>query len=93
VRLKKEQVENLSQVLLKELKEKKLAQFKSDENKLLNRIQELITADLEAEDKLDREVYALMDQFRRQIETAQLNERELFTKIKKEMAKKKKLIL
>jgi hypothetical protein len=93
VRLKKEQIEKLAQVLLKELKDKGLAKFKAEEGKVLARIQEAITADLEAEDQLDREVHALMDQFRRQIESGHLNERDLFMKIKKELAKKKKITL
>jgi hypothetical protein len=93
VRLKKEQIEKISQILLKELSDKGLANFKVPEAKVLTRIQETITADLEAEDQLDREVHALMDQFRRQIESGHLNERDLFMKIKKELAKKKKLVL
>lgn len=93
MRLKKEQVEKLSQALLRELSDKGLAVLKADEGKVLARIQEAITADLEAEDKLDREVHELMDQFRRQIETGHLNERDLFMKIKKELAKKKKMVL
>lgn len=93
MRLKKEQIENLSQVLLKELKDKGLATFKAAEGKILARIEAAITADLEAEDQLDREVHELMDQFRRQIEAGHLNERDLFMKIKKELAKKKKIVL
>ena len=93
MRLKKEQVEKLSQILLKELSGKGLANFKVPEAKILARIQETITADLEAEDQLDREVHALMDQFRRQIQSGHLNERDLFMKIKKELAKKKKMVL
>jgi hypothetical protein len=93
VRLKKEQIEKLGHVLLKELKDKDLAKFKAGEAKVLARIQQAITADLEAEDQLDREVHELMNQFRRQIEAGHLNERDLFTKIKKELAKKKKVVL
>lgn len=93
MRLKKEQIEKLSKILKRELLDKKLAVFKVDEGKVLNRIQKVLLADLEAEDQLDREVHALMDQFRRQIEAGHLNERDLFMKIKKEMAKKKKMVL
>lgn len=93
MRLKAEQVEKLSALILQGLLDKDLAKLKADKPKVLERIRQAITNDLNAEDRLDDEVRQLMDQFRPQIEAGALNERELFLKIKKEMAKKKKMVL
>lgn len=93
MRLRKDQVENLSKIILDHLKEKALIRLKTEERAIRERIQREITQDLEAEDRLDEEVHELMEQFRSQIQGGQLNERELFLKIKKEMAKKKKMVL
>ena len=93
MRLRKDQIEKLSKVILDHLQEKGLIQLKGSQEKALERIQREITRDIEAEVKLEEEVYQLMDQFRPQIQSGQLNERELFLKINKEMAKKKKVVL
>jgi hypothetical protein len=93
MRLKAEQVQKLSALILQGLMDKDLAKLKADKSKVLERIRQAITDDLNAEDRLDEEVRQLMDQFRSQIEAGALNERELFLKIKKEMAKKKKMVL
>lgn len=93
MRLRKDQIERLSKVILDHLREKELIKLKAGQEKVLERIQQEITRDLEAEVTLEEEVHQLMDQFRPQIQSGQLNERELFLKIKKEMAKKKKMVL
>lgn len=93
MRLKKEQIEQLSQQIFAHLKDKELIKIKVSEDKVLSRIQQAITQDLEAEVKLDEEVEQVMAQYRRQIAQGGLNERELFLKIKKELAKKKGVVL
>lgn len=93
MRLKKEQIHKLSQAVLETLEKKSLIQAKTSRETLLTRIDQAITADMSAEDDLDAEAQKLLDQFRPQIASGQLNERELFLKIKRELAKKKKLVL
>jgi len=93
MRLKKEQIEKLSLQILKHLKDKELIKIKADEAQILARIEKAFIQDFEAEDQLDQDVENLMAQFRPQIQAGQLNERDLFLKIKKELAKKKKVVL
>lgn len=93
MRLKKEQIEKVSRRILEHLKTKNLIQIKADEDKILARIEKSFLQDFEAEDQLDQDVEKLMEQFRGQIQAGQLNERDLFLKIKKELAKKKKIVL
>lgn len=93
MRLKKEQIEKISKIVLKHLQNEKLITPKATDSVLLARINRAITDNLTAEDQLDEQVEQLMGQLRQQIREGQLNERELFLKIKKEMAKKKKFVL
>ena len=93
MRLKKEQIEKISKIVLKHLQDEKLITPKAEDGILLDRINLAITDNLKAEDQLDEEVEQLMVQLSEQIREGQLNERELFQKIKKEMAKKKKIVL
>lgn len=93
MRLKKEQIEQLSQKIFTQLKDKDLIKIKTSEAKVLERIHQAITADLEGEVKLEFEVEQVMAQYKRQIAQGGLNEREVFLKIKKELAKKKGVVL
>ena len=93
MRLRPEQVEKISGRVLKHLQDQELITPKAEDSVLLARINKAITDNLAAEDQLDAEVEQLMGQFQQQIREGQLNERELFLKIKKEMAKKKKFVL
>lgn len=93
MRLKKEQIDKLSAAVLKTLEDQSLITAKAPREKLLGRIHRAITDDLEGEDNLDAEAQKLLDQFRPQIDSGQVNERELFLKIKRELAKKKKIVL
>lgn len=93
MRLRREQIEKISSLILKNLKEKKLITPRVSENKILESVQAAITNDLMAEVKIEDEARKLMDKYRAQIESGMLNERELLMKIKKQLAKEKKIIL
>ncbi len=93
MRLKKEQIDKLGAAVLAHLEKNSLIQAKVPRDSLLDRICQAIQADLDAELDLDAEAQKLLDQFRPQIQSGQLNERELFLKIKRELAKKKKVVL
>ncbi len=93
MRLRKDQIENLSKRILNRLQSQSLAQLKTSEEKILEKIQAVITQNLADEQKLETEVDQLLAQFRSQIRSGQINEAELFLKMKKELAKKKKFVL
>jgi len=93
MRLKKEQIQKISQRILKTIQEKKLATFKVGTDAVLARIQKAISDDLIAEDKLDDEVDKIMGQYRSMIASGQMNEQEVFQKIKKQLIKDRKLVI
>lgn len=91
--LKKEQVLHLSQQIFDHLKEKELMVLKTNAAEVLERIQQAIAQDLKSEESLNEEAEKILQQYKRQIAQGGLNERELFLKIKKELAKKKGIVL
>lgn len=93
MRLKKDQIEKIAHRVLGELKSKHLATFKGSEAAIVERIQKAIHDNLAAEARLDEDAKKLMDQFRAQIAAGQLNQQELFNKIKKQLAKERKFVL
>ncbi len=93
MRLKKEQIQKISTLLLTALKDHKAITFKTSEEKVLTRIAEIITQDLTAEDKLDEEVRQLMQQYERQIISGQLDRQKVFQMIKKQLVKEKNIVL
>jgi hypothetical protein len=48
---------------------------------------------LAAEDRLDDDVQKIMDQYRPLISSGQMNEQEVFQKIKKQLIKERKLVI
>ncbi|MBI2340980.1 MAG: DUF507 family protein [Deltaproteobacteria bacterium] len=93
MRLKTEQILKISELILHNLQEKKLIAPRVPKNKILESIAAIITGDLMAEVKIEDEARKLMDKYRTQIESGMLNERELLLKIKKQLAKEKKIVL
>ena len=92
MRLRKDQIQKISEKVLAHLQKNKLMVAKAEPSVLLQKIEQVITANFQAEDRLEEEAKKLMDQFRRQISGA-VNEHELFQKIKKQLAKDKKFVL
>lgn len=93
MRLKKEQIQKISERILKTIQDKKLATLKVGADTVLARIQKAISDDLIAEDKLDDDVDKIMGQYRSMIASGQMNEQEVFQKIKKQLIKDRKLVI
>ena len=93
MRLKKDQIHRISEKVLKNLKDKHLATLKASDTVVFERISKAITDNMLAEDKLENEARALMEKFSAQIASGALNQQELFLKIKKQLAKDKKMVL
>ena len=93
MRLKKEQIEKISHLLVKALPEKGNAKFKASEEKIYHKILETITKDLQAEDKLDADVRKMMDQYQAQIRAGQLDSQKVFQMIKKQLIKERNLVI
>ncbi|KAB2839637.1 DUF507 family protein [bacterium] len=93
MRLKKEQIQKISERVLDQLEKSKQIVAKADRSTLLQKIEQVITANFHTEDRLDEEAKALLDKFRRQVPAGSINEHEMFQKIKKQLAKDKKFVI
>lgn len=93
MRLKKEQIQKISERVLDQLEKSKQIVAKADRSTLLQKIEQVITANFQAEDRLEEEAKALLDKFRRQVPAGSINEHEMFQKIKKQLAKDKKFVI
>lgn len=93
MRLKKDQIEKISHLLVKALREKGKTTFKASEEKIYLKILETITRDLQAEDKLDLDVRKIMEQYKSQIASGQLDSQKVFQMIKKQLIKERNLVI
>ena len=91
MRLKKEQIEKIASVVLKNLKP--VMKSRVSEAQIQAKIADVILAYLKAEDDLEAEVYKKMDEFRPQIDAGAMDERKVFMMIKKQLATQKKMVL
>lgn len=93
MRLKKGHIERIAQLIFQGLQKKDLISLKVTNQKIISKIIDVITRDMQAEDRLDQDTRKMMDQYRTQIESGQVDERKIFLMIKKQLAKERKMIL
>ncbi|MBI1910730.1 MAG: DUF507 family protein [Deltaproteobacteria bacterium] len=93
MRLTKEQVEKLSKTVLDRLKAKDLVTLKTNEAKVLEKINEIILADLRAEESLDREVEQILKSHTGSIDTQKIDYRKMFNMIKGKLARERGIVI
>ncbi|MEE8575193.1 MAG: DUF507 family protein [Thermodesulfobacteriota bacterium] len=93
MKLTTDQVEKITGLILARLKEKDLIIFKADEELVLRKMIEAFTADLRAEDALDREVEAMLETHSGTMSQDGINQRRMFGMIKNKLARERDLIL
>ncbi|MFQ5585226.1 MAG: DUF507 family protein [Thermodesulfobacteriota bacterium] len=93
MKISSEQIEKISELILTNLKERGLLVFKTGEEAVLNRIIELFTQDIIAEEALDREVEKIMNTHAGEIESGHMDYRKMFNMIKSKLAKEREIVL
>lgn len=93
MRLKKEEITKIANIILTRLRDSKTIKPLVSEAKILAKIEEVIISDLAAEDRLNDEARKLLDQFRPQINSGQMDENKALMMIKKQLVKDKKMVL
>jgi len=88
-----EQVDKVSGLIIERLKEKDLVVFKAQENKVLEKVREIIIRDLKAEDDLDREVEEILKTHTGAIDNQKIDYRKMFSMIKGKLARERGIIL
>jgi hypothetical protein len=93
MKLSIEQVEKISKIVVERLKEKDLIVFKAPENKVLDRMHEIIIHDLKAEDDLDREVEEILKTHTGSMDNQKIDYRKMFSMIKGKLARERGIVL
>ncbi|MFQ5901414.1 MAG: DUF507 family protein [Thermodesulfobacteriota bacterium] len=93
MKLRKEQVEKVSSLIIDNLKKKGLIIFKADEGVVLDRTIAIFLDNLRAEDELDREVERMLEAHSGELANGDVNNRKLFRMIKTKLARERDLIL
>lgn len=93
MKLTREQVEKMSGLVLKRLKDKDLIEFKAPEAKVIERITEAVLADLKAEESLDQEVEALLQSHTGAGDDRRIDYRKMFSMIKMKLARERGIVL
>jgi hypothetical protein len=92
MRLKKDQIQKITEKVLKALEDQKLVKLKAPRPTVLERIHKAIFDDLAAESRLDEDAKNLVEKYRSQLPPG-ANQQELFNKIKKQLATERKIVI
>ncbi len=93
MRLTKLQTEEISKVILKKLKGMDMVTVNAPEDKVFNRIIEIITKDLMIEEELDREVKKFLETYEADFKSGKLEYTKMFNKIKEKLVKERDLTI
>lgn len=93
MRLSKEQVEKISGLILKRLKDRDLIVLKAEEKKVLEKINEVIMKDIRAEEALDKEVEEMIRTHSGSVDIQKLDYRKMFNMIKGKLARERGIVL
>lgn len=93
MKLSIEQVDKISRIVVERLKEKDLIVFKAPENRVLERMHEIIMRDLKAEDDLDREVEEILKTHTGSMDNQKIDYRKMFSMIKGKLARERGIVL
>lgn len=93
MRLKEEHIQRIARLVLRQLKTKNLITPRVSEEKIEAKIVAVITKDLRAEVEIEAEARKVLAGYRTQIASGEIDEHKMFLMIKKELAKKKGMVL
>ena len=93
MKLKREEVQRLSQTLFQHLRDKHLITALESEARILEKINAVIQKNIDEELAIEDQARKLIDQYRGQIASGAIDPQKAFTMIKKQVAKERKFIL
>lgn len=93
MRLTKSQIEEISRLVLRRLREMEIVAINAPEDKVLHRIVEIFTKDLTAEDELDREVKKILEAYEADFKSGKMEYMKMFSKVKEKLVKEREIII
>lgn len=92
MKLNPNQIQRLAEMILAQWKKQNLLLLKTDEAKVLSRIQSALLADYQREADLEKEVHQMLDQLER-THSGEFQRYKMYPILKQKLAKDKKVIL
>lgn len=93
MRLTKAQIEEISRLILKKLKEMDIVTVNAPEDKVFQRIVEIFTKDLMIEEELDKEVKKVLEAYEAEFQSGKMEYLKMFNKVKEKLIKERDLII
>jgi len=93
MRLPKEMIKHIADAIAANLESKGLAEYEAPKSSIVAKIVEVITADMIAEDNLNRDVEKLLAAHEAEIAQGQMDYRKVFEMTKQKLAKDRGIIL
>jgi hypothetical protein len=93
MRLPMEMIKHMADAIAANLESKGLVEYEVPKGTISEKIAEVITADMLAEDKLNKEVEKLLSAHEAEISRGQMDYRKVFEMTKQKLAKEKGIVL
>ena len=93
MRLRREIIQYLAQAVTRDLSDKGCVQILGDPGKVEDLLREVITADLQVEDRLNEEVKTLLRAFSNEFTRGEADYHKMFTMVKRKLVQERGLIL
>jgi len=93
MRLPKEMIKHIADAIATNLESKGLAEYEAPKSTIVAKIAEVITADMVAEDSLNRDVEELLAAHEAEIAQGQMDYRKVFEMTKQKLAKDRGIVL
>jgi hypothetical protein len=93
MRLTKELVQAIAEAMVASLEAKKLVSFAKSRKDVAAKVAEIITADLAAEDRLNKEVEKVLVAYESEIAKGNMDYRKVFELTKQKLAKERGMVL
>jgi len=93
MRLPKEMIKHIADAIATNLESKGLAEYEAPKSTIVAKIAEVITADMVAEDSLNRDIEELLAAHEAEIAQGQMDYRKVFEMTKQKLAKDRGIVL
>jgi len=92
MKLKPEQIKKLSRIIYNKLVQEQLLTVLSSDAIIIDKIEKILLADAHIEEDIEAEAKKMMEKYRSQVESGEIDYHKMYTMIKKQIMKEKKFI-
>jgi len=93
MRLSRELIQHIAEAVAASMESKGLVKLKASHKDVVSKVAEIITADLQAEDRLNKEVEKVLAAYEGEISKGGMDYRKVFDLTKQKLAKERGMIL